>query len=1154
MKTPLFKPLASLFGVFVLSAISAYGAVTVTSPAGPTSVSVRDGLSTTLSITAQTDVASPTFLLYSWRKRNPAPPDQVLTNTGGYSGVTTSTLKITNAQAVHAGEYYAIAYESTDDSQRQSSPDFTVMVNVRPKIAQQPASQTKLQGTTLSLQAVLSTDTTTTDLTYRWQKNNVDIPTAGNATADDAILEIPNIQLADAASYRVIITSPLTTTTVTSKAAVIKVDSKPVILKEPAADTAGTLYIASGGSGKLAVVAAGNPKLLYSWEKGPAPGAAVGNTTATLNLKGEMASEGVYRVKVTNGIGETYSADAQVVVVDKPTVPGAIVVTSNTTPTGKDEYMAGPIAPAGPDAEVTLTITPGAGDVGVLQYQWQRDGKNILDGDGVSGAQTAAIKFAPLSWLHRGVYRCIVTNEVGVFTSKTYTLKVNSAPIIITRPVDLVGIEGKSATFTVVAGGTAPLKYQWYKKSGGNDVLIEKATAAKLTLSKITNNDELDYFVVVTNTFNPTTGVSTEPLGLARLTVDKAVKIGLQPTAAIVTTGQPLTLTLTTSEGDGPIKFQWQRNNVNLVDDVRIVGAFQERADPMHGTSVALSIADVTAADAGTYRCIVSNAAGQVTVISKPVKVTVVVAPTILPGGQPLDQDVYEDSTVTFTVKAAGSPALKYQWERAPIVAGAPGTFVPLAGKTAATLTLSKVVAPQLDIPNDQGYYRVKISNPSIVTIYSDPAKLTINKIPFATITSIIPHKARVKEKVRVIGTFLDQVTEARFGGPTGLKATFVKESATSLVMTIPPGLDPTIDYPITVKTKPGTTASPDRFTLSLRQINDRDNPFVATGSNFPRAFGRTTSGLTSTYNLPGDPDRLSEGVYLWTAPRSGLYRLSASADFPIYSFINIVGGNSVSYIPQNAGVKKYSVDVIVNNPNSDITMSFFGVIGRFQSGENPFGTYSATFTFVRSLGGPPPVGFDAAEGIDASQPLAGQAGWQMEGSGSATIVDGGEGEQMASFTGNSSEGSEPTVLWKDASDVQAGADSVVRAEWTMAIDQAGAGTEGHFGWQVSGADGAPLGQLQFSVADGAIYLVQPDGSRTLADPQLVPGSQHRFEITTDLGNATWQARMDGVALGEPQPITAGSGYGDVSVVWYPASGASTKPTMTFDDVTFTVD
>lgn len=1157
MKTPPFKPLASLVGALLFTAMSSIAAPVVTNPTDPQTVIVRDGLTATMTVTASSDSGG--VVAYQWYKENPADPgrtdDFALSNTGGISGATTRALKFTGAKAIHSGNYYAVAYEAVGDPFPEDvSPIFTLQVNVRPTIATtptsgQPQSATVSQGAGVSLAVVLTPDSTTEGLTYQWQKNNVDIPTAVNPTADEATFVIPaasvgsetteGAQWPDAGSYRVKIVSSLTNTTLFSKAAVLKVNSQPFILTQPAAATGGTLYVANKAAGKLSVLAGGNPKLVYQWEK--VNGTAETTDDDVLNAKASSLSvkeEGMYRVRVTNFLSGTplgtISNYASVVVLNKPTEVGTIVATTNkpAQPNAKGEFEANDV---GGDTEVTLTVTPNVDDTGVLEYQWQKDGKNIFDEPagtaGVTGAQTAAIKFAPLSWTHRGVYRCVIKNKVGVYTSKTFALKVNSKPLLITPPTDLLGIKDKAVTFSLVAGGNAPLTYKWYREGQPETVL---GTAAKFTRSKLGDTDEANYYCVISNSFGTFT---TE---LVNLQVDAPVKIGLQPAAAAVTSGNTLTLSINTSQGDGPIKYQWQRNNVNLTNSPRITGAQTTVTGPAGlRDTVQLVITDLTTADAGSYRCLVSNVNDTVKVTSATAKVTVLTTPFFLVGGQPLDKEVFEDSNVSFTVKAGGSPTLKYQWEKASSLAG---PWTALAGKTAATLALTNV---QVALANgDQGFYRCVVNNTTGVPAVSNAAELTINLIPNPVITSFTPHKARTTDRIRLTGTNLEFVTEVRFkNADTGIKVIPVKEPGGTLLVSVPPGLLVGEEVELFAKSKNGFDGSEaETFSRVGVQVNDRLNPTILVGTTFPATVGATTAGMQDFDVLPATG--LGEAVFTWVFPKAGYYQFNIRT-FGQYVFhrIQFPGTNIQTLGTYNT---VFSRTVEIEDDNTPVTLTVFGVDGFAFPPLQDFGNY--TIACAYSARPPSPVAPAPANGS------ASLAKWQTDGeTGNLRMVQTDEGTEKSRFTGSSAEGAQPTVLWTDASEVQAGPDSVVRTEWTMDIDQAGAGTKGHFGWQVTGSNGSPLGQLQFSVEDGAIYAVQPDGTRTALELVLVPGSSHRFEITTDLGNATWQARIDGVALGEPLPLPANSGFGDVSVIWYPASG-SAQPTMTFDGVTVTVD
>src|SRR2546430_12423039 len=80
-------------------------------------------------------------------------------------------------------------------------------------------------------------------------------------------------------------------------------------------------------------------------------------------------------------------------------------------------------------------------------------------------------------------------------TTEIYTLSLHDAlPIsITTQPVNQTVTVGQTATFTVVATGTAPLSYQWQK----NGTAISGATSASYTTAATTSSDNGAQFVVV---------------------------------------------------------------------------------------------------------------------------------------------------------------------------------------------------------------------------------------------------------------------------------------------------------------------------------------------------------------------------------------------------------------------------------------------------------------------------------------------------------------------------------------------------------------------------------------------------------------------------------------------------------------------------------
>ena len=89
-------------------------------------------------------------------------------------------------------------------------------------------------------------------------------------------------------------------------------------------------------------------------------------------------------------------------------------------------------------------------------------------------------------------------------------------PSLVTQPANQTVTAGQTATFSVVATGTAPLSYQW-PKSGAN---IAGVTSSSYTTPATTSADNgATFSVVVTNSVNSTTSTS------ATLTVNPSLSL-----------------------------------------------------------------------------------------------------------------------------------------------------------------------------------------------------------------------------------------------------------------------------------------------------------------------------------------------------------------------------------------------------------------------------------------------------------------------------------------------------------------------------------------------------------------------------------------------------------------------------------------------------
>jgi hypothetical protein len=197
-----------------------------------------------------------------------------------------------------------------------------------------------------------------------------------------------------------------------------------------------------------------------------------------------------------------------------------------------------------------------------------------------------------------------------------------------------------------------------------------------------------------------------------------------QPTDRTVVAGQSTTF-VAEFVGSAPLTFQWYK------DTQPISGA--------NGPTLTLN--PVLAADAGAYQLKVSNPIST-DVASRAAVLTVVSTPvTITDPTQPTDQSVIEGNPVTFTVAAAGSAPLSYQWFKGPNA---------ILDATAASYTIPSAR------PSDAGDYRVVVSNPLPSSASSRTARLTVTADKTGpSIVSVVGSASRV------IITFSEPVDEA---------------------------------------------------------------------------------------------------------------------------------------------------------------------------------------------------------------------------------------------------------------------------------------------------------------------------------------------------------------------------------------------------------
>src|SRR5580700_1531746 len=413
----------------------------------------------------------------------------------------------------------------------------------------------------------------------------------------------------------------------------------PSITTQPASQT-----VNAGQTATFSVVAAGTAPLSYQWQKN---GTAIsGATAASYTTPATSASDNgsTFLVVVSNAAGNMASAAATLTVNAAPTI---------TTQPASQTVNAGQ----------TATFSVVAAGAAPLSYQWQKNGTAI------SGATAASYTTPATSASDNGsTFLVVVSNAAGNMASAAATLTVNVAPTITTQPASQTVNAGQTATFSVVAAGTAPLSYQWRK----NGTAISGATTASYTTPATSASDNGSTFLVVVSN-----AAGNMASAAATLTVNVAPTITTQPVSQTVNVGQTATFSVVAT-GTAPLSYQWQKNGT------AISGA----------TAASYTTPATSASDNGsTFLVVVSNAAGNMA--SAAATLTVNVAPTITT--QPASQTVNAGQTATFSVVAAGAAPLSYQWQKN-------GTAI--SGATAASYT-----TPATSASDNGSTFLVVVSN-----------------------------------------------------------------------------------------------------------------------------------------------------------------------------------------------------------------------------------------------------------------------------------------------------------------------------------------------------------------------------------------------------------------------------------------------------------
>jgi len=239
---------------------------------------------------------------------------------------------------------------------------------------------------------------------------------------------------------------------------------KPAITQQPLSRTN-----IAGTAASFTVMATGPAPLSYQWLKGTNAMQQQSNSTLTLTNVSD-ADSASYSIIVSNAAGSVTSTPATLTVIDAPLITQQPLSRTN---------IAGTIA----SFSVMATGTA------PLSYQWLKSNSPLAQRTG------STLTLTNVSDADAASYRVLITNIAGKVTSSPANLTILDPPLITKQPLSQTNITGTTATFSVVATGTAPLSYQWFK--GASPISQQKSST--LSLTNVSDADAASYSVVITN-------------------------------------------------------------------------------------------------------------------------------------------------------------------------------------------------------------------------------------------------------------------------------------------------------------------------------------------------------------------------------------------------------------------------------------------------------------------------------------------------------------------------------------------------------------------------------------------------------------------------------------------------------------------------------
>jgi len=370
---------------------------------------------------------------------------------------TNATFIIASAQPADAATYTVLV---SNGAGHATGGPAVLALGLAPVITSQPGNTNVGSGSPLTLSVAASG---TAVLTYQWRQNGILLP-----GATGAVYTVASAQAGDAGDYSVVVANGAGATA--STAASVQVVAPLVISLQPV-----TQVVNPGTNVSFSTLATGTGTVRYQWLINGS--LMAGETNATLSITNvSLGHEAEYRCQISDSVVTALSNPARLVVRVPPVILIRPVGVTNGTGSTLSFYI-----------ECSGSVPMG--------FEWRQGSiaraNIVLNSTQCTFTIPYALPATSATW------RVVITNSGSptATVNSTFAVLVLNPPAITNQPVSRTDNVGTNASFSVVAGPTNQLFYQWYFLNSP----LAAATNATLNLTNVQAANVGGYFVIVTN-------------------------------------------------------------------------------------------------------------------------------------------------------------------------------------------------------------------------------------------------------------------------------------------------------------------------------------------------------------------------------------------------------------------------------------------------------------------------------------------------------------------------------------------------------------------------------------------------------------------------------------------------------------------------------